>query len=292
MAVLSSAEGHEKILSSEDNITPQVRAAHKTGVLIKVEPQRVEDINFGSEKFPVFIIPLGKFRGVIPVYETGTGIFDGTKEEFLQLPEHEQGEIRRRMIGLLTSERPFDVKVMDIDGEIAFLSRKEALKTIRRQTLKHLGVEDIKEVEGKVVKATVIALKNDRAVLDIGGFEAYLPRFDIDYTNPYPARVLKVGQVIDVKVMEVTDDGIRVNRKVLLPDPWENLDYKEGSVVSAVVLKPQKNGRGYVVAFEPGVTGIARNFFSHYIPRRFEKVAVRIDVINRENRYIIGRIIV
>ena len=30
------------------------------------------------------------------------------------------------------------------------------------------------------------------------------------------------------------------------------MDYKEGSVVKAKIIKPQKNGFGFVVALEPG----------------------------------------
>ncbi len=275
----------------EKNLAAQVHAALKTKTNFKAEPTRVEDVEFKDEKFPVFVVPLGTLRGVIPVYETGTGIYDGTKEEFLELSEQEQGEIRRRMITLLTSDFPLNVRVIKIEDGIAFLSRKAALKDITKQTLKELGVKKLEDIKGEVVFVTTMALPNDGAICTVGGITAFLPRFEIDYTNPRPSRVLEIGQRIKVKVTDVKDNELIVSHKALLPDPWDDMDYKEGSVVKAKIIKPQKNGNGFVIALEPGVTGIARNYIPSNIPKPFETVAVRIDVINHKKRYVIGRLV-
>jgi len=273
-----------------ENITPQVYAAYKNKILIKIEPTRVEDVSHDNETFPIFIVPLGKLKGIMPVHETGIGIFNGTKEKFLQLDENERNEIKFRMIGLLTTNRPIPAKVIEINHGVAYLSRKIAMEEKAAETLKKLQVEKIEDAVGKVVNSTVIALRDDGAILDIGGFEAFLPRFDIDYTNPRPSRVLEVGSSLDVKIVSA-EDGLKVSRKALLPDPWDNIDFKKGSVARALVLKPRERGNGYIVAFEPGITGVARVYTPRYIPKPFEKVAVRIDNINKEKRYITGRII-
>jgi len=275
----------------KEDITPQVYAAFKNKINIKIEPTRVEEMEYDGEKFPILIAPLGKLKGVMPVYETGIGIFNGTKKEFMELSEEKRNEIKGRMIGLLTAEQPLPARVIKIEGETAVLSRKKVMEDKAIETLKRLHVEKIEDAVGKIVTAAVIVLKNDGAIVDIGGFEAFLPRFEIDYTNPYPARALGVGSTFDVKIISFENNILTVSRKALLPDPWDTIDYKEGTIARAIILKPQEKGVGYVVAFEPGITGIVRNYFPYYIPKPFEKVAVRIDVINREKRYILGRII-
>ncbi len=275
----------------EKDLAPQVHAAYKTKTIFKAEPTRVEDIEFQDEKFPVFIVPLGSLKGVIPVFEAGTGIYNGTKEEFLSLSDQEKGEIRRRMITLLASDYPLNVRVTKIENGIAYLSRKAALKDVTKATLKKLEIESLEDLKDEIIYVTVIALPNDGAICSMGGIEAFLPRFEIDYTNPRPNRVLEVGQRLKVKVTDVKEDRLIVSQKALLPDPWDNMDYKEGSVVKARIIKPQKNGFGFVVALEPGITGIARNYMPTFIPKPFDTVAVRIDVINKEKRYILGKII-
>lgn len=273
------------------NLAAQAHAALKTKTIINVEPTRVENIHFEDIELPVFIVPMGTLRGIMPVHETGTGIFEGTQEDFVALPEQEKGEIRRRMITILASDFPLNAMVTKISGDIAYLSRKLALEKIKEKTLKELGIKDMEDLKGEIVYVTVIALPNDGAICSMGGISAFLPRFDIDYTNPRPSRVLKVGQKLKVKVMDVKDGKLIVSQKALLPDPWDNLDYQEGSVAKARIIKPQQTGMGFVVAFEPGVTGVARNYIPSYVPKPFETVAVKIDVINREKRYIIGRLV-
>lgn len=273
------------------NLAAQVHAALKTKTIFKAEPTRVEDVNFQDKKFPVFIVPLGSLKGIIPVYETGTGIYDGTEEDFLALSDQEKGEVRRRMIAVLASDFPLSVKVVKISGEVAYLSRKKALEEITEKTIKKLGIKDLEELKGETVSVIVVTLRSDGAVCTMGGITAFLPRFEIDYTNPRPGRILSVGQNLEVKVIDIEDNQLIVSRKALLPDPWDTMDYKVDSVVKAKIIKPQKNGRGFVVALEPGITGIARNYFPSYIPKPFETVAIKIDTINREKRYIIGRLI-
>lgn len=275
----------------QDNITPQVRAAYKTGVHFKAEPTRIETVTYGEESIPVLVFPLGKYKGIMLPHETGPGIFTGTEEEFLNLPENQKGKIRQRMIGLLSADFSLYVKVKKLEEDIAYLSRKEAQEEIASRTLKQLGIKDIEETEDKIVRATVMALETEGAICDIGGFEAFLPRQHIDYTNPKPSRVLEIGQTIRAKVLKVEDGRIILSHKALLPDPWDNLDYTEGSIIKAKILRPARNGNGYIVAFEPGVIGYAKNYIPSLIPEPFEFVPVKIDIINREARFIVGRIV-
>mgnify|MGYP000894741104 CR=1 FL=1 len=214
---------------------------------------------------------------------------------------------------------------------------------ISKETLKNYGIKNAAGFSDKIVEATVIALRNDGAICDVGGYEAFLHRYEIDYTNPRPSRVFNVGDKVTAKVIKkriqvsrtteeeltgevkrltedtwtlveqgpvqedpdappikytaslesttVNKDNLWISRKALLPDPWDDIDYQEGSVVKATVLRPSKSGTGLVVAFEAGVTGVARNFNPQFTPRPFETVAVKIDAINSEKRYIIGRIV-
>lgn len=277
-------------MESNDNLTPQVRAAYRTGIAINVEPTRVEEVSFQGETLPVFIVPLGKLTGILPPHEAGFGIFEGTKEEFLALPDNRKNEVKNKMSLLLTSKSPLPVKVTDIQGEIAHLSRLEALKSLQAGTLRHLKADQPAELKDKILSATVIAIDNDYATCDVGGFKATLGRSEIDYTGRNPHLSLKIGDTFQVKVLDV-QDALIVSRRVLLPDPWKDLVYKPGSVARAKIVRPTRNGRTYVVEFEPGVRGLARSIYPNYTPERDQAVAIKINQIDVGRRLILGRIL-
>lgn len=268
----------------------QVRAAHRNKALINVEPKSVEDISFGKKEYPSFIVPLGQLTGVLPVYESGSGIFD--EENFDKLNDNEKNQVRRRMYKALVASDIFKVEVLEIDENIALLSRKKALEARAEKSLKDLGVKDITELKDKVLTATVIIAEAEQAICDLDGFTGILHRSEIDYTNPLAFRVLKTGDTFSSKVLDINSDGtLSISRKALLPDPWDNVDFQPGAVVKAKVIGALKSGAGLTVAYEPGVIGFVRNFSPRNVPDRFENVAVKIDTVDKDKRQILGHLV-
>jgi small subunit ribosomal protein S1 len=66
----------------------------------------------------------------------------------------------------------------------------------------------------------------------------------------------KVGDVVDVKVIEVKDDKISLSIKQLRENPWVSASkkYEKGQIVDAVVIKYNKHGA--LASIEEGVAGL------------------------------------
>ena len=71
-----------------------------------------------------------------------------------------------------------------------------------------------------------------------------------------PRSLYKVGDKVDVKVIEIKDDKISLSIKALKENPWKAADakYKAGQKVKGVVIKFNKHGA--LVSIEEGVAGL------------------------------------
>jgi ribosomal protein S1 len=68
--------------------------------------------------------------------------------------------------------------------------------------------------------------------------------------------MFKVGDSVDVKVIEVKDDKISLSIKQLRENPWQSAGkkFEKGQIVDAVVIKYNKHGA--LASIEEGVAGL------------------------------------
>lgn len=123
---------------------------------------------------------------------------------------------------------------------------------MRAETLAKLEV-------GQVYKGNVRALANFGAFVDIGGVEGLLHVSDLDWKRiDNPAKVLKVGEEIEVKVLkyDATSGRISLGRKQLIAHPWEGIEsrFPIGSTIKGKVTGLADFGA--FVEIEPGVEGL------------------------------------
>lgn len=112
---------------------------------------------------------------------------------------------------------------------------------------------------GQVMKGRVTGLTNFGAFVDVGGIEGLLHVSDLAWTKiENPAKVLKVGEELDVKVLKYDPASHRISlgRKQLLPHPWDGIEkrFPIGSVVKGKVTGLAEFGA--FVQMEPGVEGL------------------------------------
>lgn len=71
-----------------------------------------------------------------------------------------------------------------------------------------------------------------------------------------PKTIFKVGDKVDVKVIEVKDGKVSLSIKALKPNPWVEAEkkYKKGDEVEAVIIKFNKYGA--LASIEEGVSGL------------------------------------
>lgn len=164
------------------------------------------------------------------------GMGDGAVRAFLPASQAtlsrfgpQRGE---RIVG---SSGMFRVGEVDLERGNIVVSRKAALLAERdRQTREQLS--SIKE--GDVVKGVVRSIMPYGAFLDVHGLDALLHRDDI--AHDLRGRIesyVKVGQTIDVKVLQVKERKLKVGLKQLRVDPWGEVRaaFAEGAIVKGVV---------------------------------------------------------
>lgn len=117
----------------------------------------------------------------------------------------------------------------DIDADKLILSAKEILKE-KQENARKKKVSDIKI--GQVFKGVVSTIKDYGAFIDIGeGMNGLVHISQISHKRiKHPGTVLKTGQEVDVKVIDIKDGKISLSIKALLDDPEEE-KVEEGDFV-------------------------------------------------------------
>ncbi len=152
-----------------------------------------------------------------------------------------------------------EFKVIEINPEKlkVILSRKlvleEAVESKKKETLEHLK-------EGDIIKGEVRRLTDFGAFVDVGGIDGLVHISEIAWKRiDHPRDVLKVGEEVQVKVLEVIPEKERIGLSLrqAQPDPWTVLEekFKPGSVVDGKVTRLVNFGA--FVELLPGVEGLA-----------------------------------
>jgi small subunit ribosomal protein S1 len=93
---------------------------------------------------------------------------------------------------------------------------------------------------GQNLRGEVTNITEFGVFVDLGGVEGLIHISELSWGRvPHPSQVCKVGQQVEVKVMEVSPERCRIalSMKRLLPNPWEYVQerYPINAIVSAVV---------------------------------------------------------
>jgi len=152
----------------------------------------------------------------------------------------------------------YEFKVVKINQERQniVLSRRELIEAERNEKRGKLLAE---MTPGDIRKGTVKNLTDFGAFIDLNGLDGLLHITDMSWGRlTHPSEVLKVGQEIDVVVLDVNKEKERVSLglKQKMANPWDQIETKfpvgtkvKGKIVSLVPY-------GAFVQLEPGVEGL------------------------------------
>jgi small subunit ribosomal protein S1 len=152
----------------------------------------------------------------------------------------------------------YDFKVVKINQERQniVLSRRELIEQERNERRQKLLSE---MTPGDIRKGTVKNITDFGAFIDLNGLDGLLHITDMSWGRiGHPSELLKVGQEIDVVVLDINREKERVSLglKQKLANPWDNIETKfpvgarvKGRVVNLVPY-------GAFVELEPGVEGL------------------------------------
>ena len=152
----------------------------------------------------------------------------------------------------------YDFKVVKINQERRniVLSRRELIEQERLERRQRLLTE---MTPGDIRKGTVKNITDFGAFIDLNGIDGLLHITDMSWGRiGHPSELLKVGQDIDVVVLDINREKERVSLglKQKLANPWDSIEQKypvgtrvKGRVVNLVPY-------GAFVELEPGVEGL------------------------------------
>ncbi|MDB6028240.1 MAG: small subunit ribosomal protein [Verrucomicrobiales bacterium] len=152
----------------------------------------------------------------------------------------------------------YDFKVVKInsDRQNVVLSRRELIEAERNEKRSKLLAE---MTPGDVRKGTVKNITDFGAFIDLNGIDGLLHITDMSWGRiGHPSEILKVGQDLDVVVLDINKEKERVSLglKQKLANPWDTIETKyplgaklKGKVVNLVPY-------GAFVELEPGVEGL------------------------------------
>src|SRR5881398_841359 len=172
------------------------------------------------------------------------------------------------------------------------LSRRAVLEDERKEQRQQILD---KLAPGAVVEGTISNIVDFGAFVDLDGMEGLIHISELSWSHVnHPSEVLEIGQKVDVKVLDIDRDRLRISLglKQTQTDPWQQVleSYGEGDIVSGKVTKVVTFGA--FVEILPGVEGLVHisELAQHHVenPREVvsqgETVNVRILEVDAERR--------
>src|SRR5271163_1866000 len=162
----------------------------------------------------------------------------------------------KNLAGFVGNTYEFKVVKINQERQNIVLSRRELIEAERNEKRSKLLAE---MTPGDIRKGTVKNITDFGAFIDLNGLDGLLHITDMSWGRlAHPSEILKVGQELDVVVLDVNKEKERVSLglKQKMANPWDNIEAKfpigtkvKGKVVSLVPY-------GAFVQLEPGVEGL------------------------------------
>src|SRR5580693_1516610 len=162
----------------------------------------------------------------------------------------------KNLAGFVGNTYEFKVVKINQERQNIVLSRRELIEAERNEKRSKLLAE---MTPGDIRKGTVKNITDFGAFIDLNGIDGLLHITDMSWGRiGHPSEILKVGQEIDVVVLDVNKEKERVSLglKQKMSNPWDTIEAKypigakvKGKVVNLVPY-------GAFVELEPGVEGL------------------------------------
>jgi small subunit ribosomal protein S1 len=162
----------------------------------------------------------------------------------------------KNLMGFVGNNYDFKVVKINQERQNIVLSRRELIEQERTEKRQKLLGE---MMPGDIRKGTVKNITDFGAFIDLNGLDGLLHITDMSWGRiGHPSELLKVGQDIDVVVLDINKEKERVSLglKQKLANPWDNIESKyavnqkvKGRVVNLVPY-------GAFIELEPGVEGL------------------------------------
>ena len=112
---------------------------------------------------------------------------------------------------------------------------------------------------GDVIDSEIIGIVDFGAFIKFGkeNLEGLIHISELDWTIiEDPSRIVKIGQIVKAKIINISDDKVFLSLKALKQDPWKDIEekYKKGDIIKGKVTK--LNPFGAFVQVTPKIQGL------------------------------------
>jgi small subunit ribosomal protein S1 len=187
------------------------------------------------------LVQFGRLEGFVP----NSHIIDIRRG----VSRQERDTSKANMIG-----EKLECKVLEVDQRQTRLlfSERDAQQELRDRRLQELQ-------KGQVLTGKVVNIVNFGAFVDLDGVDGLVHISELAWERVgHPSEVVKVGDEIEVEVMDVDIERERVSlsRKARLPSPWDQVQakYKPGDLIEGTVTNVRDFGA--FVKLPEGVVGL------------------------------------
>lgn len=208
--------------------------------------------------------------GLIVKYETLRGFLP-----FSLVPEihgvrspRRAERIKNNLVG-----KQIELKIIEVarNRNRLIFSAAAAQEDKRRKRLEELE-------RGQIITGQVVSIVDFGAFVDLDGVDGLVHISQLDWKKvKHPSEVVRVGEEIEVKVIDVDVERERVSlsRKSLLPSPWETIEetLKEGDYVEGRVTRIVDFGA--FVALPIGIEGLVHISQIGYSSTQDPKTAIK-----------------
>lgn len=222
--------------------------------------RKLEEMKQKNEAFPVRISKANK--GGLMAMAEGIPAFLPVShlkpEHYPRIEGGDEEKILQKLQEFIGQELEVIVLSLDPDQNSLILSEKEAGAKNIKEILKNYKTGDV--VQGKIT-----------GTVDFGAFiEFPFPKEENEKTVEglihiseldwqliqHPADIVKEGEIIKAKIIDISNARVSLSLKALKKDPWENLEekYPKGSLVEGTVIK--FNPFGAFIRIDPKIQGL------------------------------------
>jgi len=242
----------------EINLTSKIGRGH-------LNPQMLETAY--RDSIPVEGRVTGTTKGGYTVALSGIQCFCPFSQIDMRTPRNEED--------LVSKILSFRIIQYGEKGRKIVLSRKALLEEERK-----IREERLRETlnEGDIISGTVCSIQKFGIFIDIGGFEALVPRSELSWSRHVDMDNFTPGSEISSQVLSIDWENGRVTLSIrnLTPEPWKRADsYTAGQTVNGRVVNCIKTGA--FVELEPGLEGfihVSRMSFIKRINRPEDAVTI------------------
>ena len=172
-------------------------------------------------------------------------------ENYPRVEGADKTKILQKLQQLIGKE--LDVKIFDVNPQEEKLIFSE----------KATDTEKLKEIlknykPGDVVDGDITGVVEFGAFMKFGDLEGLIHISELDWQLiADPSEIVKVGEKVKAKIIEITDDGrVSLSLKALKKDPWQGIEekYKKNDVIEGKATK--FNPFGAFIEVEPRIQGL------------------------------------